>query len=76
MITAGQFRGRPGPGPRIRRRVPRKAALTWLALALLTVGSVGDLGSAPANAVFGLASVVLYVIPAIVFLLPQSLVAA
>ncbi|HTX30190.1 MAG TPA: APC family permease [Solirubrobacteraceae bacterium] len=50
--------------------------MTWLALALLTVGSVGDLGSAPAAAVLGLASVTLYVIPAIVFLAPASLVSA
>jgi len=40
------------------------------------VGSVGYLGSAPALAVFGLASVFLYVLPAFVFLLPVSLVAA
>ena len=72
----GPFRGRPGPGPRVRRRVLRKASLTWLALALLTVGSVGDLGSAPALAVFGLPSVVLYVVPAIVFLVPAALVSA
>ena len=45
-------------------------------MALLTLGSVGDLGSAPAMAVFGLASVVLYVVPAIVFLVPASLVSA
>jgi glutamate:GABA antiporter len=76
MTSEGVFRGRPGPGARVRARVPRKAALTWLALALLTVGSVGDLGSAPTMAVFGLASVVLYVIPAIVFLVPASLVSA
>jgi glutamate:GABA antiporter len=76
VTTLRQFRGRPGPGPRVRNRVPRKAALTWLALALLTVGSVGDLGSAPAMAVFGLPSVVLYVIPAIVFLVPAALVSA
>jgi glutamate:GABA antiporter len=50
--------------------------LTWFALAVLTVGSVGDLGSAPAMAVFGLASVALYVLPAIVFLVPASLVSA
>jgi glutamate:GABA antiporter len=74
--TEGQFRGRPGPGARARRRLPRKASLTWLALALLTVGSVGDLGSAPTMAVFGLASVCLYVIPAIVFLVPAALVSA
>jgi len=40
------------------------------------VGSVGYLGSAPALSVFGLASVFLYVLPALVFLLPVSLVAA
>jgi glutamate:GABA antiporter len=45
-------------------------------LAVLTVASVGSLGSAPALAVFGLASVFLYVLPALVFLLPVSLVAA
>ncbi len=76
LINRGLFRGRPGPGPRVRSRVPRKAGLTWLALALLTVGSVGDLGSAPATAVFGLPSVVLYVVPAVVFLVPAALVSA
>ena len=76
MRAHGPFRGRPGPGPRIRARVPRKARLTWLALALLTVGSVGDLGSAPTAAVLGLASISLYVLPAIVFLVPASLVSA
>ena len=59
------------------RRSPRRGAtLTWLALALLTVGSVGDLGATPATAVLGLASVVVYVLPAIAFLLPASLVSA
>jgi glutamate:GABA antiporter len=43
---------------------------------MLTVGSVGYLGSAPALSVYGLASVFLYVLPAFVFLLPVSLVAA
>ena len=50
--------------------------ISWTALALLTVGSVGYLGSAPALSVFGLASVFLYVLPAFVFLVPVSLVAA
>jgi len=45
-------------------------------LAMMTVGSVGYLGSAPATSVFGLASVFLYVLPAFVFLVPVSLVAA
>jgi amino acid transporter len=47
-----------------------------MTLALMTVGSVGSLGSAPALAVFGLASVFLYLLPAVVFLLPVTLVAA
>ena len=50
--------------------------MTWPALAMMTVGSVGYLGSAPATAVLGLASVFLYVLPAVVFLVPVSLVAA
>jgi amino acid transporter len=50
--------------------------ISWTALALLTVGSVGNLGSAPPLAVLGLASVFLYVLPALVFLVPISLVAA
>jgi amino acid transporter len=53
-----------------------KRTLTWVAMALLTLGSVGDLGATPATAVLGLASVVIYVLPAIVFLLPASLVSA
>jgi glutamate:GABA antiporter len=61
-----------------QRAAPPQARrlITWTALALLTVGSVGYLGSAPALSVFGLASVFLYVVPALVFLLPVSLVAA
>jgi len=57
-------------------RAPSRQRLSWLALAFLTIGSVGDLGTAPATAVFGLASVVLYVLPAVVFLVPASLVSA
>jgi glutamate:GABA antiporter len=53
-----------------------KATLTWVAMAMLTLGSVGDLGATPATAVLGLASVAIYVLPAIVFLLPASLVSA
>src|SRR5271166_5899986 len=50
--------------------------ISWTVLAMMTVGSVGYLGSAPATSVFGLASVFLYVLPAVVFLVPVSLVAA
>jgi glutamate:GABA antiporter len=55
---------------------PARKFIRWQALAVLTVASVGSLGSAPALAVFGLASVFLYVLPALVFLLPVALVAA
>jgi glutamate:GABA antiporter len=57
-------------------RPPAPRLISWIALALLTVGSVGNLGSAPPLAVVGLASVFLYVLPALVFLVPVSLVAA
>jgi glutamate:GABA antiporter len=65
--------------PRLVHRARRPQArrfISWTSLALITVGSVGYLGSAPALAIFGLASVFLYVLPALVFLLPVSLVAA
>jgi len=79
--------GLPGPRP-AQPAAPQPAApqptaprvapklISWTALALLTVGSVGNLGSAPPLAVVGLASVFLYVLPALVFLVPTSLVAA
>jgi glutamate:GABA antiporter len=57
-------------------RPPARGLITWTALALITVGSVGNLGSAPPLSVLGLASVFLYVLPAVVFLLPITLVAA
>jgi glutamate:GABA antiporter len=57
-------------------RPPARTFISWPQLAVLTVASIGSLGSAPALAVFGLASVFLYVLPALVFLLPVSLVAA
>jgi amino acid transporter len=55
---------------------PAPKFISWTTLAVLTVGSVGNLGSAPPLAVLGLASVFLYVLPALVFLVPVSLVAA
>ncbi|MGO9873296.1 MAG: amino acid permease, partial [Acidimicrobiia bacterium] len=57
-------------------KAPPRRYISWTVLAMMTVGSVGYLGSAPATSVFGLASVFLYVLPAFVFLIPVSLVAA
>ena len=61
-----------------RRRLPvvRPTYITWLTLAFMTTASVASLRSAPTMAVYGLTCVFLYIVPAIVFLLPQSLVAA
>ncbi|NNN33201.1 amino acid permease [Streptomyces sp. S3(2020)] len=50
--------------------------LTWVTLALMTTSSVASLRAAPTMAVYGLACVFLYLVPAIVFLLPTALVSA
>ncbi|MEV7216768.1 APC family permease [Kitasatospora cineracea] len=50
--------------------------MTWVTLALMTTSSVASLRSSPTMAVYGLACVFLYVVPAIVFLLPTALVSA
>ncbi|NED59959.1 amino acid permease, partial [Streptomyces sp. SID10244] len=50
--------------------------ITWTALALMTVSSVASLRPAPTMAVYGLACVFLYVLPAVLFLIPTSLVSA
>jgi glutamate:GABA antiporter len=72
-IAAGTRR--PAATTIVRPQGARKY-ITWGALALMTTGSVASLRSAPTMAVFGLASVFLYVIPAIVFFVPTSLVSA
>src|SRR6266704_6553826 len=50
--------------------------ISWVTLALMTTSSVASLRAAPTMAVFGLACVFLYLLPAVLFLLPTSLVAA
>jgi glutamate:GABA antiporter len=55
---------------------PARAWISWIALAMMTTSSVASLRPAPTMAVYGLACVLLYLIPAIVFLLPTSLVSA
>ncbi|WP_133879133.1 APC family permease [Paractinoplanes brasiliensis] len=61
------------PGVPTKRAV---AYISWVALALMTTSSVASLRPAPTMAVYGLASIFLYVIPALVFLLPTALVSA
>ena len=60
----------------VRAAVAKPNYITWLTLAFMTTSSVASLRSAPTMAVYGLACVFLYIVPAIVFLLPQALVAA
>ena len=61
---------------RVKAPDKKRTYITWTALALMITGSVSSLRSAPTMAVFGLASVFLYIVPAIVFLIPTSLVSA
>src|SRR5690349_22792868 len=67
---------RPVAAPAARAVMVKPTYITWLTLAFMTTASVASLRSAPTMAVYGLACVFLYVVPAIVFLLPQALVAA
>ncbi|MFD7862001.1 APC family permease [Streptomyces sp. NPDC057682] len=60
----------------VARDRPAAPRLSWVTLALMTTASVASLRAAPTMAVYGLACVFLYLIPAIVFLLPTALVSA
>jgi amino acid transporter len=59
-----------------RSRAPAIASISWVALALMTTSSVASLRPSPTMAVYGLACIFLYLLPAVVFLLPTSLVSA
>ncbi|HEX6681509.1 MAG TPA: APC family permease [Candidatus Limnocylindrales bacterium] len=59
-----------------KTKAPAISYISWLALALMTTASVASLRPAPTMAVYGLAAVFLYLLPAVVFLLPTALVAA
>jgi glutamate:GABA antiporter len=69
--------GRPVTAPAPAKvAVMKPTYITWVTLAFMTTASVASLRSAPTMAVYGLTCVFLYVVPAIIFLLPQALVAA
>lgn len=57
-------------------RIASAPRMSWLTLALMTTSSVASLRAAPTMAVYGLACVFLYLLPAVVFLLPTALVSA
>jgi glutamate:GABA antiporter len=50
--------------------------ISWVAICFMTVAAVASLRAAPTMATYGLTSIFLYVLPAIVFLIPTALVAA
>ena len=77
MSTADVATGQPtGVRTSAQALVKHPAFISWLALAFMTTSSVASLRAAPTMAVYGLACVFLYLIPAVVFLLPTSLVSA
>jgi len=50
--------------------------LSWITISFMTVSAVASIRAAPSMAVYGLAAIFLLALPALVFLLPTSLVAA
>ncbi|MFI1967868.1 amino acid:proton antiporter [Streptomyces cinnamoneus] len=63
----------PAPAP---GGTPRAQFLSWTTLAMMTTASVANLRPSPSMALYGLAAVFLYLLPAVVFLLPTALVSA
>jgi amino acid transporter len=51
-------------------------SINWLTLSFMMVAAVASIRSLPTMAVYGLGSVFLYLLPAVVFFIPVSLVAA
>ncbi|MGH3028121.1 MAG: APC family permease [Gaiellaceae bacterium] len=76
MSTADPAAAPPAAVAPPRTSVAGPSYIAWTALALMTVSSVASLRPAPTMAVYGLAAVFLYVLPAIVFLIPTALVSA
>ncbi|WP_239124083.1 APC family permease [Rhizocola hellebori] len=62
--------------PAAKTKAPAISYISWTTLALMTTASVASLRPAPSMAIYGLAAIFLYLLPAIVFLVPTSLVSA
>jgi amino acid transporter len=76
MSTKDVPAGPAASGATGRAKAAAAKYISWIALAMMTTSSVASLRAAPTMAVYGLACVFLYLLPAIVFLLPTSLVSA
>lgn len=66
----------PTTAKRTPSTVHRGGYIGWSQLAILTMVAVASLRSLPTMATYGLGSITLYIIPAILFLVPTALVAA
>lgn len=64
-----------GPSPHSSKSHPGQG-MNWPAMGLLSASAVIDLANVAAMAEYGLGSVVLYLIPSLVFLLPAAFIAA
>ncbi len=60
-------------GPSTGRHKPR---ISWRTMAFMTIASTGSIAQLSASAEFGLGAVTLYLLPALLFLLPVALIAA
>lgn len=56
--------------------VDARPAISWRAIAFLTIAGTGSIAQLSASAEYGLGAITLYMLPAIFFLLPVALVAA
>lgn len=71
MEAPASSKGHPPPGGRAS-----VAMIAWPALAMMMVASVGSIAQLSDSATFGLGAVTIYLIPALLFLLPVGLVSA
>lgn len=67
---------KPVSPPAKAKAMPSARTITWLTMCFMTVSAVASIRNTPSMAVYGLACIFLYLLPAVVFLLPTSLVAA
>jgi len=58
------------------RIVAKRNVISWKTMTFMTVSVVCSLRAAPTMAVFGLGSILLYAIPAVLFFVPETLISA
>lgn len=53
-----------------------RAVISWPAMAFMTIAATGSIAQLSASAEYGLGAITLYILPAVLFLLPVALIAA